>query len=73
MEKAESNRRNIVLNGIEQYDGDLLKKKFIPEFCRRCRWFNENDLKCHVDEKAGEIYEDFNLNGEKVCFEPRNN
>lgn len=73
MEKAESNRRNIVLNGIEQYDGDLLKKKFIPEFCRRCRWFNENDLKCYVDEKAGEIYEDFNLNGEKVCFEPRNN
>ena len=73
MERAESNRRNIVLNSIKRYDGDLLKKNYIPDFCRRCRWFNENDLKCHVDEEAGEIYDDFNLNGEKVCFEPRNN
>ena len=71
MRTEESIRKKVVLNSVKQYDGNLLKKKFIPEFCKQCRWFNKDDQKCHVDEEAGEIYEDFNLNGEKECFEPR--
>lgn len=71
MRTEESIRKKVVLNSVKQYDGNLLKKKFIPEFCKQCRWFNKDDQKCHVDEEAGEIYKDFNLNGEKECFEPR--
>jgi hypothetical protein len=71
MRTEESIRKKVVLNSVKQYDGNLLKKKFIPEFCKQCRWFNKDDQKCHVDEAAGEIYNDFNLNGEKECFEPR--
>ena len=71
MKWEETVRRKAVLNSVKQYSGNLLKKKFIPDFCKQCRWFNKNDQKCHVDEESGEIYNEFNLNGEKECFEPR--
>ncbi|KKK94876.1 hypothetical protein LCGC14_2678430, partial [marine sediment metagenome] len=72
MKWEESVRRKAVLNSVKQYQGDLLKKEFVPDFCKKCRWFNKNDLKCHVDEESGEIYNEFNFNGEKECFEPKN-
>ncbi len=72
MKTEESIRKNEALNSVKRYDGNLLEKRFIPEFCQRCRWFNNDDLKCHVDEEVGEIYNEFNVNGEKECFEPRN-
>ncbi len=71
MRTEESIRKKVVLNSVKQYDGNLLKKKFIPKFCKQCRWFDKSDQKCHVDEESGEIYDHFNLNGEKECFEPR--
>lgn len=73
MRTEESIRKKVVLNSVKQYDGNLLKKKYIPEFCKRCRWYSDDNQKCHVDEEAGEIYSDFNLNGENECFEPRKN
>jgi len=72
MKTEESFRKNKVLYSVKRYDGNLLEKRFIPEFCQRCRWFNNDDLKCHVDEEVGEIYNEFNVNGEKECFELRN-
>jgi len=72
MKTEESRRKIAFFNSVKQYDGNLLEKRFIPEFCQRCRWFNNDDLKCHVDEEVGEIYNEFNVNGEKECFEPRN-
>jgi DNA-directed RNA polymerase subunit RPC12/RpoP len=71
MRTEESLRKKVVFDSVKQYDGNLLKKKFIPEFCKQCRWIDKNDQKCHVDEEAGEIYDDFNLNGENECFKPR--
>ena len=71
MKTEESHRKKAVFNSVKQYDGDLLETRFIPEFCQRCRWFNSDGLKCYVDEEAGDIYDEFNLNGEKQCFEPR--
>jgi len=39
----------------------------IPDSCRKCKSFNEEDLKCHYD---GDEYEDF-LDGKKEgCYEP---
>jgi hypothetical protein len=71
MKTEESLRKIAIFNSVKQYDGNLLKKRFIPEICQRCHWFKNNDQKCHVDEEVGEIYDEFNLNGEKECFKPR--
>ncbi len=61
-------KHNMNIKGSEKNHS---RQELIPEFCKKCKWFRDSDSSCRVDEKSGEIYYDFNLNGEEECFEPR--